>query len=100
MRTGTWLIPRLWPDSAPVVVINETLARQFFFGDPVGKTLVLPKWDPPLHLEVVGVVADVAELGPGVEPPGASEIRNEKMAIGNPEICPYRSRTRKPTLAK
>ncbi len=66
------------PGSPPVVVINETLARQFFSadaslvplrGDPLGRTLVLPKWDPPVHLEVVGVVADVAERGPGLEPP-------------------------------
>ncbi|MCP5028758.1 MAG: FtsX-like permease family protein [Actinomycetia bacterium] len=66
------------PGSPPVVVINETLARQFFSadaslgrlrGNPLGRTLVLPKWDPPVHLEVVGVVADVAERGPGLEPP-------------------------------
>ncbi len=66
------------PGSPPVVVINETLAGQFFSagaslvplrGNPLGRTLVLPKWDPPVHLEVVGVVADVAERGPGLEPP-------------------------------
>jgi predicted permease len=51
------------------VVINETLARQFFPGeDPLGRTLVL-EWTSPMSLEVVGVVADVREGGLGLPPP-------------------------------
>jgi putative ABC transport system permease protein len=51
-----------------IVVINETLARQFFPGeDPLGKTLVLD-WDRPLDLEVIGVTADIQEVGPGSDP--------------------------------
>lgn len=51
-----------------VVLINEALARQFFPGeDPLGKTLVLD-WADPVDLEVVGVTADVRELGPGSDP--------------------------------
>ncbi len=51
-----------------IVMINETLARQFFPGqEPLGKTLVL-EWDRPVDLEVVGVTADIRELGPGSDP--------------------------------
>lgn len=52
-----------------VTVINETLAREFFPGeDPVGRSLILPWDDPPLDLQVVGVAADVSELGAGADP--------------------------------
>ena len=46
----------------PVAVINETLAREVFGGDPaVGRQLRLPQLETPL--QVVGVVADVREVG-------------------------------------
>lgn len=52
-----------------VTVINETLARQFFPGeDAVGRTLVFD-YDTLRNLEVIGVVADVRELGPGTAAP-------------------------------
>jgi putative ABC transport system permease protein len=55
--------------NAPAVtVINETLAQQFFPGeDPLGKTLVFD-WGTLVNLEVIGVSADVAELGVGSNP--------------------------------
>jgi len=60
---------RWFGSGAPgTTVINQTLARQFFPGeDPLGKTLVL-EWDRPVELEVIGVMADVLELGPGTDP--------------------------------
>jgi putative ABC transport system permease protein len=49
-------------------VINEALARQFFPGeDPLGKTLVLD-WDRPVDLEIIGVTADIREVGPASDP--------------------------------
>ena len=46
----------------PVAVINETLAREVFGGNPaVGRQLRLPPLDTPLH--VIGIVADVREVG-------------------------------------
>ena len=46
----------------PVAVINETLSRELFGGDPaVGRQLRLPQLETPL--EVIGVVADVREVG-------------------------------------
>lgn len=53
-------------DAPPVVVINRSLEELFFPGeDPVGRSIVLTGWDPPLQMEVLGVVGDV-RLG-GVE---------------------------------
>jgi predicted permease len=53
----------------PVVVINETLARQHFPDEEaVGRTLVL-EWSTPMNLEVIGVAADVRERGLGLTPP-------------------------------
>jgi putative ABC transport system permease protein len=55
-------------NAPPVTVINETLAQQFFPGeDPIGKTLVFD-WATLVNLEVIGVTADVAELGVGSSP--------------------------------
>jgi putative ABC transport system permease protein len=56
------------PDTPPVVVINEAMAEMAFPGeDPLGKVLVLP-WGPPVNMEVIGVVADILEVGPGRPP--------------------------------
>ena len=46
----------------PVAVINETLSREVFGGGPaVGRQLRLPRFETPL--QVIGVVADVREVG-------------------------------------
>jgi predicted permease len=43
--------------SRPVAVVNEAMARHFFpNGDPIGRHF---GYDPPLNVEIVGVVADV-----------------------------------------
>jgi putative ABC transport system permease protein len=44
------------------IVINETMARQFWANEnPLGKRLVLKDWGDPLPGEIVGVVADVKQ---------------------------------------
>ncbi len=60
------------PESQPVVVVNETLAKKFWPDeDPVGKRLKQGwpedegEWSP--WREVVGVVSDVKQLGLGEE---------------------------------
>jgi len=56
----------LGDDAPAVVVINRSLEEMFFpGGDPVGRSIVLTGWDPPVEMEVLGVVGDV-RLG-GVE---------------------------------
>jgi len=44
----------------PVIVVNETMARQFFPGqDAVGQRLQVNWTDPKAHPEIIGVVGDV-----------------------------------------
>jgi len=45
-----------------VIVVNETLARQYFPGeDPIGKTIDV-QWGTPGWSEIVGVVGDVKDV--------------------------------------
>jgi putative ABC transport system permease protein len=52
-------------DTAPVAIINETFARQFFSGrDPVGSRMRLDDGEKvPREVEIVGVVGDVRHFG-------------------------------------
>jgi len=56
------------PDAPPVLVINETMAREFFPDrDPLGRRLFID-FDERTAFEVVGVVGDVRFTGPAHEP--------------------------------
>jgi ABC-type antimicrobial peptide transport system permease subunit len=69
LRAGRVFEPADFRGGGLVTVVNETLAREFFRGEnPVGRFLMLPWGDPPLALQVVGVAADVSELGAGADP--------------------------------
>ena len=62
VRSGRVFTDRDTTAGPPVAVINETLSRGMFGGDPaVGRQLRLPRFDTPL--QVIGVVADVREVG-------------------------------------
>ncbi|HEY7496910.1 MAG TPA: ABC transporter permease [Vicinamibacterales bacterium] len=52
-------------DSAPVAIINETLARQFFDGrDPLGARMRLDDGQKtPREVQIVGIVGDVRHFG-------------------------------------
>jgi putative ABC transport system permease protein len=46
------------------MIINETLARQYFLDEePIGKRMTMKDWGPPLTGEIVGIVADVRANG-------------------------------------
>jgi len=49
----------------PVVIINESMAREFWPGmDPVGEKFITGPWGPkPAWSTIVGVVADVKQFG-------------------------------------
>jgi putative ABC transport system permease protein len=48
------------PGTPPVVLINETMARQFWPGkDPIGQRLKIDMWKPDDVAEIVGVVGDL-----------------------------------------
>lgn len=52
------------PNSELVAVINQTAARQFFFGrDPIGKRIGFGNAPTPQWNRIVGVVGDVRHLG-------------------------------------
>jgi putative ABC transport system permease protein len=65
LRRGRYFAESDTSDSPPVVIINETLARQFFAGqDPIGKRFLHggPERNNPVR-EIVGVVGDVRYEG-------------------------------------
>ncbi|MFI5245892.1 MAG: ADOP family duplicated permease, partial [Gemmatimonadales bacterium] len=50
-----------------VCLVNQTLVRRYWPGlDPIGRTIVFPTGSERLTFTVVGVVADVPPLSPGV----------------------------------
>jgi predicted permease len=50
--------------SARVMVINQTMARQFWpTENPVGHRVTMKDWGPPLTGEIVGVVGDIKTNG-------------------------------------
>jgi putative ABC transport system permease protein len=50
--------------SARVMLINETMARQFWPQEnPLGKRVTMKDWGPPLTGEIVGIVGDVKTNG-------------------------------------
>ena len=78
-------------------VINQTLARQFFPGeDPVGKKLLLGVLTPkPTQFRIIGVVADVKDLG--VDAPVEPEIYSP--GVGNNATILVRTETDPNSLA-
>jgi putative ABC transport system permease protein len=65
----------LRPDDRNAVVVNQTLAREFFAGrDPVGQPIQLAPWlgEKLPRQTIVGVVADVKQLG--LAQPSGTEV--------------------------
>ncbi|HEY6327888.1 MAG TPA: ABC transporter permease [Blastocatellia bacterium] len=63
------------PDSLPVAIINETMAREFWEGDdPLGRRFSLEQEPgvPPKWRTVVGIVGDIREMG--IEAPLKAEM--------------------------
>jgi len=61
-------------DRAPlVVIVNETLARQYFAGDSaLGRRIAIDPGDKPQWRTIVGVVGDVRQMG--LDVPARAEI--------------------------
>jgi len=49
--------------ATPVILINETFARDYFDGQPLGKRININNPDNPVWREIVGVVADIKNFG-------------------------------------
>jgi putative ABC transport system permease protein len=65
LRRGRAFNPADRSDSAPVAIINETLARQFFSDrDPLGSRMRLADGEKvPREVQIVGIVGDVRHFG-------------------------------------
>ncbi len=56
-------------DAGAPLLVNETLARQYYHGKAVGRSLILGVLEPnPARYPIVGVVADTLELGLNATP--------------------------------
>ena len=71
------------PDSAPVVIINETMASQMFPGEePIGQRLLL--YGKPR--EIIGVVASVKHHGFSRDPRPEMVVPNRQFQLGGMTI--------------
>jgi predicted permease len=67
-------------DGPRVVVVNQALAETAFPGEePLNRVLILP-WDPPVEMEVVGVVGNVKEFGPDTPSPPAFYMSSRQFS--------------------
>src|SRR6185503_3546844 len=68
---GRLITDRDGAGAAPVVLVNETAARQFWPAgiDPIGRTIEMRDWGAPYPATVVGIVGDVRQAAPE-QPPG------------------------------
>jgi putative ABC transport system permease protein len=59
---------------APVVILNETAVRRYWPDgtDPLGRAVTMRDWGQPYVARVVGIVGDVRQAGPEVDPAPAA----------------------------
>jgi len=68
LRAGREFTAADGPDAPFVALINESLARKSFPGqDPIGH-FILCGYDSPKPMTIVGVIADIHQLGPATPP--------------------------------
>jgi putative ABC transport system permease protein len=79
------------PGSQPVVVVNETFARLWLEGDPIGQNVAFA-WGIEGTQTVVGVVADLREGGLGEEPKAAIYISRAQRPYSDMRIIVRTSR--------
>jgi putative ABC transport system permease protein len=60
LRAGRWFTERDTFEAPRVMIINETMARQFWPNEnPIGRRVTMKDWGPPLTGEIIGIAADV-----------------------------------------
>jgi len=79
------------PGSQPVVVVNETFARMWLEGDPIGQNVAF-SWGINGTQTVVGVVADVREGGLNEQPKAAIYISRAQRPNSDMHIIVRTSR--------
>ena len=69
LRSGRTFTVRDGPDTAPVLVINETAAKTFWPGEsPIGREIDLPAGKTSVRFTIVGITGDVRHVGLGTPP--------------------------------
>ena len=88
---GRFFQPSDLPGSQPVVVVNETFARVWLEGDPIGQNVAF-SWGIDGTQSVVGVVADVREGGLDEQPKSAIYISRAQRPNSDMHIIVRTSR--------
>jgi putative ABC transport system permease protein len=64
LQAGRTFTERDNASTAPVLIVNQTLARKFWPNEnPLGKRVTMKDWGAPLTGEIVGIVGDVKARG-------------------------------------
>lgn len=72
------------PDTTPVVIVNEALARTFFPGEnPVGRRVRGGVMGAPLTREIVGIVSDARQSAFDAEPAPELYVPHSQNATGS-----------------
>ena len=88
---GRFFQPTDVPNSQPVVVVNETFARLWLEGDPIGQNVAFA-WGINGTQSVVGVVGDVREGGLDEQPKAAIYISRSQRPHSDMHIVVRTSR--------
>jgi predicted permease len=70
------------PDAPRVVIVNETLARDYFDGDAVGKRLNVNNPEQPVWRDIVGVAKDIKNFGVRAESRNAMYLPHAQSTTG------------------
>ena len=89
---GRFFQPSDVPGTQPVVVVNETFARAWLEGDPIGQNVAFA-WGINGTQTVVGVVADVREGGLGEQAKAAIYVSRAQRPNSDMHIIVRTSRT-------
>jgi len=87
IRAGRSPLPQDGAGQPPVVIVNETLARQLWPGaDPIGQRIQVDMWDPDAKVEIVGVAGDVLNAGLDQDRRPMIYYPAEQAPLGSPHL--------------
>ena len=69
------------PNSMPVVIVNQALAKRFWTGSPIGRRVNAGFSDPKVWLTIVGVVEDTKNAG--MDKPAGPELYFQVRQVAN-----------------
>jgi predicted permease len=69
------------PNSMPVVIVNQALAKRFWTGSPIGRRVNPGSADPKVWCTIVGVVEDTKNAG--MDKPAGTELYFQVRQVAN-----------------